>query len=241
MTRRLALGRIAVPDADVDTFAHAGIDDTPLPSRPQASSAAGRVARWPRCCRRAYKAKADCFVSMPDVLRRDLGSGRTRPRPAREASRWCWSSPVVSTSSRRPTWLSLDQGGTYARAYTSSHLRRAGSRPRSPGSRSSRRRRAWTSGSPRSPGAAGRSTDGSPPEHATGSRDGRQRALLDQRKPAVGSVGLPGVLVGGERRRPRPGSVPSARFWIVTCSKTSRSELAGGDPHVLEHLRPTSL
>lgn len=64
MTEALALGRVAVPDADPDTFAHAGLEIR------RTHKAAGLKRKqvegaWAAICRRAYKAKADCFVSMP--------------------------------------------------------------------------------------------------------------------------------------------------------------------------------
>lgn len=64
MTEALALGRIAVPDADSDTFAHAGLEIR------RTHKAAGLKRKqvegaWAGICRRAYKTKADCFVSMP--------------------------------------------------------------------------------------------------------------------------------------------------------------------------------
>ena len=49
------------------------------------------------------------------------------------------------------------------------------------------------------------------------------------------SVRLPGVFVGREVGD-RAGSLPSARSWIETPSKTARRRAAGGDPDVLEHL-----
>lgn len=67
MTEALALGRIVVPAADPDTFVHAGIEIR------RTHKAAGLKRRqvegaWAKVCRRAYKAKADCFVSMPDFF-----------------------------------------------------------------------------------------------------------------------------------------------------------------------------
>jgi hypothetical protein len=60
----LALGRIAVPDVDPEVFDHAGIEIR------RAHKGAGLKRRqvegaWAKVCRRAHKAKADCFASMP--------------------------------------------------------------------------------------------------------------------------------------------------------------------------------
>lgn len=67
MTEALALGRIAVPDADADTFAHAGIEIR------RSHKAAGLKRKqvegaWAKVSRRAFKARSDCFVSMPDFF-----------------------------------------------------------------------------------------------------------------------------------------------------------------------------
>lgn len=64
MTEPLALGRVVVPDVDPDTFAHAGIEIR------RTHKAAGLRRKqvegaWAKVCRRAHKAKADCFVSVP--------------------------------------------------------------------------------------------------------------------------------------------------------------------------------
>jgi hypothetical protein len=64
MTEALRLGRIAVPAADPEIFAHAGIEIR------RSHKAAGLKRKqvegaWAKVCRRAYKAKGDCFVSMP--------------------------------------------------------------------------------------------------------------------------------------------------------------------------------
>lgn len=67
MTDALALGRIAVPDADPDAFTHAGIEirrshkATGL-KRKQVEGA------WAKVCRRAHKTRAHCFVSVPDFF-----------------------------------------------------------------------------------------------------------------------------------------------------------------------------
>jgi hypothetical protein len=64
MTEALALGRVAVPDADPVGFAQAGIEIR------RTHKAAGLERRqvegaWAAICRRAHKTKADCFVSVP--------------------------------------------------------------------------------------------------------------------------------------------------------------------------------
>lgn len=64
MTEALALGRIAVPDVDLDTFDHAGIEirrthKTAGLKRKQVEGA------WAKVCRKAHKSRADCFVSVP--------------------------------------------------------------------------------------------------------------------------------------------------------------------------------
>ena len=60
----LALGRIAVPEADAEVFDHAGTEIR------RTHKAAGLKRRqvegaWATVCRKAYKARSDCFVSMP--------------------------------------------------------------------------------------------------------------------------------------------------------------------------------
>ncbi|WP_374456987.1 hypothetical protein [Nocardioides sp.] len=67
MTEALALGRIAVPDAPAEAFAHAGIEIR------RTHKAAGLKRKqvegaWATVCRRAWKTKGDCFVSMPDFF-----------------------------------------------------------------------------------------------------------------------------------------------------------------------------
>jgi hypothetical protein len=64
MGNALALGHVAVPDADDTTFTHAGIEIR------RTHRAAGLKRKhvegaWAKVCRRAHQAKADCFVSMP--------------------------------------------------------------------------------------------------------------------------------------------------------------------------------
>ena len=64
MTEALALGGIAVPDVDPGTFVDAGIEIR------RTHKAAGLKRKqvegaWAKVCRRAYKTKADCFVSVP--------------------------------------------------------------------------------------------------------------------------------------------------------------------------------
>ena len=60
----LALGRIAVPDVDPELFDHAGTEIR------RTHKAVGLKRKqvegaWATVCRRAHKAKADCFASMP--------------------------------------------------------------------------------------------------------------------------------------------------------------------------------
>ncbi len=60
----LALGRISVPDTDAEVFEHAGTEIR------RTHKAAGLKRKqvegaWAAVCRRAYKARADCFVSVP--------------------------------------------------------------------------------------------------------------------------------------------------------------------------------
>jgi hypothetical protein len=64
MTEALALGQIAVPDTDHETFERAGIEIR------RTHKAAGLKRKqvegaWAQVCRRAHKSKTDCFVSMP--------------------------------------------------------------------------------------------------------------------------------------------------------------------------------
>ena len=64
MTEALALGGIAVPDADPGTFVDAAIEIR------RTHKAAGLKRKqvegaWAKVCRRAYKTRADCFVSGP--------------------------------------------------------------------------------------------------------------------------------------------------------------------------------
>ncbi|WP_210649546.1 hypothetical protein [Nocardioides sp. SYSU D00065] len=64
MTEALALGRIAVPDAEPELFAHAGIEIR------RTHKAAGLKRKhvegaWAKVCRRAFRTKSDCFVSIP--------------------------------------------------------------------------------------------------------------------------------------------------------------------------------
>ena len=67
MTEALALGGVAVPAADADAFAHAGIEIR------RSHKAAGLKRKqvegaWSRLCRRARKTRSDCFVSLPDLF-----------------------------------------------------------------------------------------------------------------------------------------------------------------------------
>lgn len=64
MSEALALGRIAVPDVAADAFTHAGLEIR------RSHKAAGLKRKqvegaWAKVCRRAHKAEADCFASMP--------------------------------------------------------------------------------------------------------------------------------------------------------------------------------
>lgn len=64
MAESLALGRIVVLDLEGDVLLHAGIDIR------RTHKAAGLKRKqvegaWAKVCRRAHKAKADCFVSIP--------------------------------------------------------------------------------------------------------------------------------------------------------------------------------
>lgn len=60
----LALGRIAVPDVDPEVVHHAGIE---IRRTHQAAGLKRKQVEgaWAKVCRKADKAKADCFVSMP--------------------------------------------------------------------------------------------------------------------------------------------------------------------------------
>ena len=67
MTDALALGRIAVPDAPAEAFAHAGVEIR------RTHKAAGLRRKqvegsWAAVCRRAWKTRSDCFVSVPDFF-----------------------------------------------------------------------------------------------------------------------------------------------------------------------------
>ena len=67
MAEGLALGRIAVPDVAAETLTHAGLEIR------RTHKAAGLKRKqvegaWARTCRRAHKARSDCFVSMPDFF-----------------------------------------------------------------------------------------------------------------------------------------------------------------------------
>jgi hypothetical protein len=64
MTEALALGQVAVPDADRETYEHAGLEIR------RTHKAAGLKRKqvegaWATVCRRAWKTRSDCFVSMP--------------------------------------------------------------------------------------------------------------------------------------------------------------------------------
>lgn len=67
MGEGLALGRVAVPDVAAETFAHAGLEIC----RTHKSAGLKRKqveGAWARVCRRAHKARTDCFVSIPDLF-----------------------------------------------------------------------------------------------------------------------------------------------------------------------------
>ncbi len=64
MTESLTLGRITVPDVDSDVLVHAGIEIR----RTHKAAGLKRTqveGAWTKVCRRAHKAKSDCFVSVP--------------------------------------------------------------------------------------------------------------------------------------------------------------------------------
>ena len=67
MSEGLGLGRVALPDVGAETLAHAGLEIR------RTHKAAGLERKqvegaWARVCRRAHKARADCFVSIPDFF-----------------------------------------------------------------------------------------------------------------------------------------------------------------------------
>ncbi|GAA5106611.1 hypothetical protein GCM10023339_03750 [Alloalcanivorax gelatiniphagus] len=67
MTDALALGGVAVPDVDADAFEHAGIEIR------RSHKAAGLKRKqvegaWAKVCRRAWKTRSDCFVSIPSFF-----------------------------------------------------------------------------------------------------------------------------------------------------------------------------
>ncbi|RYC07334.1 hypothetical protein [Nocardioides zhouii] len=64
MRDALALGRIAVPDADPEVFDHAGIEIRRT-HKAEGLKRKQVEGAWAMVCRRAHKAKSDCFVSMP--------------------------------------------------------------------------------------------------------------------------------------------------------------------------------
>lgn len=64
MRSSLQLGGISLPDADRDLFTHADIEIRR--AHTQAGLKRTHVeGAWAKVCRRAYKTRADCFVSMP--------------------------------------------------------------------------------------------------------------------------------------------------------------------------------
>ncbi|UFN42725.1 hypothetical protein [Nocardioides okcheonensis] len=67
MAGTLALGAVAVPDVSPVTLHHAGLELT------RTHKAAGLRRKqvegaWARVCRRAWKSRADCFVSVPELV-----------------------------------------------------------------------------------------------------------------------------------------------------------------------------
>ena len=67
MTDALTLGRIALPEVDPEVLDHAGIEIR------RTHKAAGLKRKqvegaWSRLCRRARKTRSDCFVSLPDLF-----------------------------------------------------------------------------------------------------------------------------------------------------------------------------
>lgn len=64
MTEALAIGAVCVPTADAEAYAHAGVEIR------RSHKAVGIKRKqvegaWASLCRRARKAKSDCFVSVP--------------------------------------------------------------------------------------------------------------------------------------------------------------------------------
>lgn len=67
MTEALAIGGVRVPTVDAGTYEHAGVEIL------RSHKAAGLRRKdvegaWASLCRRARKARSDCFVSMPALL-----------------------------------------------------------------------------------------------------------------------------------------------------------------------------
>lgn len=67
MTDALALGGVVVPDLDADSLAHAVVDVL------RTHKAAGLKRKhvegsWARLCRRAWRTRSDCFVSLPALF-----------------------------------------------------------------------------------------------------------------------------------------------------------------------------
>ncbi|NYE36572.1 hypothetical protein F4692_001705 [Nocardioides cavernae] len=67
MTEVLELGGVTVPDVDADVLAHAEVEIL------RTHKARGLRRKevegaWARVCRRAWKARSDCFVSMPGFV-----------------------------------------------------------------------------------------------------------------------------------------------------------------------------
>ena len=109
MAEALALGRVVVPDVDADTFSHAGIEIC------RSHKAAGLKRKqvegtWAKVCRRAHKAKADCFVSVPAFF------GATAEQVALALDQLAGFKVVLVVTSGfdvepPAAWLSLVKGG----------------------------------------------------------------------------------------------------------------------------------
>lgn len=109
MAETLALGRIVVADVDGDVLHHAGIEIR------RTHKAAGLKRKqvegaWAKVCRRAHKAKADCFVSIPHFF--DAGPEHAALALDQLAG---FKVVLVVTSGfdvePPPTWLSLVKDG----------------------------------------------------------------------------------------------------------------------------------
>ena len=208
MTETLALARITVPDVEADAFARAAIEIR------RTHKAAGLKRKqvegaWAQVCRRAFKTKGDCFVSVPGFF------DATTEQAALALDSLVGLKVVLVVTSgfdveAPAAWLSLVKDGPHARAPLAA-LRRAARRP------------GGADRAHRGGGAAG-----------PAARPDRQASQAGQ--PATGRLGPAGPrnlpaqcgcqASSSSVRAATPwGSVPSARSWMVTCSKTIRSEL----------------